>query len=135
MFLAQLRLVHGQAQDALDVVARIGPVIDPLLAVSTTRVRAAPFKISELRHRGEALLDLGQSEAGLRSLQEAVALADMQASADSRNIFWSGVLPRPALRWLISSCERGETRQRWRTRAPMSPSSKSSRPRNRMLPI
>lgn len=87
VFLTQLRLVHGQAQDALDVAARIGLVIDPLLAVPATRVRAAPFKISELRHRGEALLDLGQSEAGLRSLKEAVALADAQASADSRNIF------------------------------------------------
>ena len=87
VFLAQLRLVHGQAQAALDVVARIGPVIDPLLAVPATRVRAAPLKISELRHRGEALLDLGQTDAGLRSLQEAVALADAQASADSRNIF------------------------------------------------
>ena len=87
VFLAQLRLVHGQAQDALDVVLRIGPVIDPLLATPATRVRAAPFKISELRHRGEALLDLGHTEAGLRSLQEAVALADTQASADSRNIF------------------------------------------------
>ena len=87
VFLAQLQLVRGQAQDALDVVARIGPVIDPLLAVPATRVRAAPFKISELRHRGEALLDLGRSEAGLRSLQEAVALADTQASADSRNVF------------------------------------------------
>ena len=87
VFLTQLRLVHGQAQDALDVAARIGPVIDPLLAAPATQLRAAPFKISELRHRGEALLDLGQQEAGLRSLLDAVALADTQASADSRNIF------------------------------------------------
>ena len=87
VFLAQLRLVHGQAQDALDVVARIGPIVDPLLAATATRVRAAPLKISELRHRGEALLDLGQQEAGLLSLQAAVVLADTQAGADSRNIF------------------------------------------------
>lgn len=87
LLLTQLQLVHGQAADALKTVDRVGPVIDTLWADPSMRTRLAPLKISELRHRGEALVDLGQRDSGLQSLMRATALADEVAAADPRNIF------------------------------------------------
>jgi serine/threonine protein kinase len=85
--LTQLQLVHGQAAAALQTVNRIGPVIEALWSDPAMRTRLAPLKISELRHRGEAQIDMGDRAAGLQSLSEAVALADEVAAADLRNVF------------------------------------------------
>jgi tetratricopeptide (TPR) repeat protein len=85
--LTQLQLVHGQAGDALKTVNRIGPIIDPLWIDPSMRTRLAPLKISELRHRGEALMDIGDRERGLAFLLQATTLADEMAAADTRNVF------------------------------------------------
>ncbi len=87
VMLTQMQLVHGQAAQALQTVNRIGPLIDPIMAEASMRTRLAPLKISELRHRGEAQIDVGDRDLGLRSLTQAVALADEMAAADPRNVF------------------------------------------------
>ncbi|HNY48479.1 MAG TPA: hypothetical protein PKN64_16095, partial [Casimicrobium sp.] len=87
VMLTQMQLVYGQAAQALQTVNRIGPLIDPIMADASMRTRLAPLKISELRHRGEAQIDVGDRDLGLRSLTQAVALADEMAAADPRNVF------------------------------------------------
>lgn len=83
----QLQLVHGLARDALATVQRVEPVLAPAWRDAAQRNRIATIKISELRHHGEALLDIGDAEQGLLWLTRAVALADEMAAADPRNVF------------------------------------------------